>query len=200
MSTKSIQINVVFLWMLLFSMNIGHAQFSEGYIITLKGDTIQGRVKDRSDGFRTKLYAKIRFRPNGGITRKLSPRQIRGYYSEGSGLYESQWIETQRRFLRTDYFSITGVGQKRFLKVVVRGKLSLYHLEFPDFDNGNIDYLQLFRLEGENRFVRASQGILGLKKKLLSDYFKNYPELVERINSGSLKSAYEVALFFNATY
>jgi hypothetical protein len=200
MNFKGIYTKTLFVGMLLFFVHLGHTQFSEGYIITLQGDTIHGRVKDRSDGFRTKLYPKIRFRKPGGLTKKLSPRQIRGYYTEASGLYESQWFEKQQRFLRMDYFSVTGVGQKRFLKVVVRGKLSLYHLEFTDFDNSAVDYLQLFRLEGDNRYVRASQGVLGLKKKLLSDFFKDYPELVEKINSGSLKSAFQVAQFFNQNY
>jgi hypothetical protein len=200
MNMKHVCIKTIFGGILLLFIHVGHSQFSEGYIITLQGDTIHGRVKDRSSGLRTKLYPKIRFRSSKGLTRKYSPRQIRGYYSEANGLYESQWFEKQQRLLRMDYFGVTGVGQKRFLKVVVRGKLSLYHLEFPDFDNGTVDYIQLFRLEGDNRYVRASQGVLGLKKKLLSDYFKDYPELVEKINSGSLKSAIQVAQYFNQNY
>lgn len=186
--------------MTLLQINFAFTQFSDGYVVTLKGDTLHGQIKDRSASFRPKLYSKIRFRQRGKLTRKIGPRQIRGYYSAGSGLYESQWLETQRRMLRMDYFNVTGLGQKSFLKVVVRGKLSLYHLEFSDADNSTIDYLQLFMLEGENRFVRASQGIFGLKKKLLSSYFKDYPALVEMINEGSLKSALEVAVFFNANY
>lgn len=48
--------------------------------------------------------------------------------------------------------------------------------------------------------VRATQGIFGLKKKLLSNYFKECPELVEKINNKKMKSVEDVLTFYNTWY
>jgi hypothetical protein len=176
------------------------AQFSEGYIVTNNGDTLYGKIKDRTTGFNTRIYPKVRFRQPGKPQKRFRPRHIKAYYSEGSGLFESQWFDRQPRLLKNDYVNVTGMGQKHFMKVIVRGKLSLYHLEFRDADNAAVDYIEFFKMEGDHRFVRASQGLLGLKKKLLLEYFKDYPAVTEQIQSGALKTAVDVAIYFNSHY
>ena len=60
-----------------------HAQkkgYSQGYIINSEGETIDGWVKDRSDGTFLDLYKRIRFKAEGALlVRKFSPDEILGY-------------------------------------------------------------------------------------------------------------------------
>jgi hypothetical protein len=46
--------------------------------------------------------------------------------------------------------------------------------------------------------VRVTQGIFGLKKKLLSRYFADFPDLVVKIEKGELKSPIEIAEYYNS--
>jgi len=43
--------------------------------------------------------------------------------------------------------------------------------------------------------VRATQSILGLKKKLLSEYFDNCPALVEKINEPEIRTPEDVLMY-----
>jgi hypothetical protein len=47
-------------------------------------------------------------------------------------------------------------------------------------------------------FIRSTQGIFGLKKKTLSKYFDDCPELVRQIESKELKKVPEVVNFYNS--
>ena len=49
----------------------------------------------------------------------------------------------------------------------------------------------------EPSFVRVTQGILGLKKKRLTEYFRDCPELIYKIENGELKDPVEIANFYN---
>ncbi len=45
--------------------------------------------------------------------------------------------------------------------------------------------------------VRVTQGIFGLKKNLLVEYFNDCPALVKKIRSGEFKEPYYIAKFYN---
>jgi hypothetical protein len=100
--------------------------------------------------------------------------------------------------LKETYISNPKQGRKVFLKVISNNSaLHYYHLEQVDGDNGFVDYVPLFKKQNSNELVRVTQGILGLKKKRLSEYFSDCPELVEKINNGELKTPTEILNFYN---
>lgn len=175
---------------------LAQKSFVQGCIITNQNDTLRGMVKDRTLGFESKVYKKIRFRSDAPFASRHNAYHIKGYCKENT-CFESHWIDKRQRLLKTDFVSSAGSGKKVFLKVIVRGELTLYHWEFTDGDNLTTDYMELFKRTGDDYFVRASQGILGLKKKLLSDYLKDRPDIVEQINNGTLKTARDVAKAYN---
>ena len=189
MYVRIIQLLTVFLFITISLY--GQKDFENGYVVNLKNDTLYGKIKDRKHGSFPKIYKKIRFKEEGShFKKKYSPNQIMGYKA-GERVYESIGIERKSHLLRTLYL-ITSTRQKSFLRLVHKGNLSYYHWEYIDNEFNSLDYIPLFHKEGTTEMVRATQGILGLKKKVLSEYFSDCPELVEKIEKKEIKTPEDI--------
>lgn len=57
--------------------------------------------------------------------------------------------------------------------------------------------MELLKKGNDSVFIRADQGLPGLKRKVLTTYFKNCPELSVQIKSKTLKTVWEVVPFYN---
>jgi len=174
---------------------IAQKDYESGYIITNSNDTIAGFVKDRKSHPFGKLYKKIYFK-NSTKKRKYGPQQILGY-KQGNRKFESLWLEISGHLIEENYTSITNVGEKQFLKVDLKGFLTLYQMEITDSGTDYIDQIPLFKREGENFLIRVTQGVFGLKKKKLQIYFMDCPELMRKIVNQELKTPIEIAKFYN---
>lgn len=171
--------------------------YAPGYIILPEGDTIKGLVKDRSTGTFPELYKRIRFKSEESIFRnKYSPGQILGYAC-GDRIYESLPLWEETAFFRFRYYLYEG-NEKVFLRVISKsGSLTYYHWEYMDQDSNYLDYTPLFYRPGYHEMVRVTQGVLGLKRNRLMEYFQDCRELVEAINKKQLNEIYEVYDYYN---
>ena len=173
--------------------------FESGYIVTLQHDTIKGTIKDRNATGMENLYRKIRFYGPDGRRKKFGPDEIRAY-ARGSQVFVSMWYETYNQSMVQRYNSILGKGVQRFFRVVHSGYLSYYHLEYLDGEFDDIDFIPLFKRMDEPAMVRVTQGIFGLKKKRLAEFFYDCPELLEKIENKALRDPIEIAIFYNRWY
>ncbi|MCU0358079.1 MAG: hypothetical protein MUE95_10920 [Cyclobacteriaceae bacterium] len=166
--------------------------FLPGFVVLHNQDTLTGLVKDRKDYPFTRKYEKIRFKRGSLFVHKYSAEMIKAYrYSNLD--YESVWLDQKRERFREKFYSRTGEGKQLFLQRSIQSKyLSYYMLEYVDQDSGVIDEVPLFKRPGDDYFIRVSQGILGLKKKLLADYFSDCPVLAQRIQQGEFHAAGEI--------
>jgi hypothetical protein len=171
-------------------------EFHPGYIITSKNDTLYGLVKDRKDAPFAKIYKKVHFRDGSFFTKRFNPLEIAGYKA-GERLYESLWLNIKTDFLRTSYKNIPGTGEKTFMRVFLQDNLSYYELEYLDHESGIIEAVPLFKRRDEDHFIRVTQGLFGLRKNSLREYFDDCPQLIEKIESGELKIPLEIAVFYN---
>lgn len=188
---------VFVLFLLCFSQAVfAQGRYTEGYVITLKGDTLQGKIRDRRTGIFAGKFKRIRFKTSVFPPRRYRPGQIRSYVI-GSAVYESHWIMRDNRVFQERYLSMERYGKPVFLRLVVKGPLSLYYLEQLDQDSGRFDYVELFKKEGVPVFIRASQGLFGLKKNTLRQYFADRPDVISKIEDKSLRSALEIARYYN---
>ncbi|WP_420592710.1 hypothetical protein [Robiginitalea biformata] len=190
---------LVGLAIILISLTPLHGQkrgYLPGYVITLEGDTIRGQVRDRHPGPFTDLYSRIRFIPEGKRRRqKLAPGAILGYRA-GMREYVTVPLREESAFFRFRYVLDPG-AERVFLRVLRRdGPLTYYHREFIHDDNSYLDYFPLFHLQGKPSMVRVTQGILGLKRKRLMEYFRHCPELVRAIESKELNEPDSVYEFY----
>ncbi len=169
--------------------------YESGCIITNSNDTIVGLVKDRKSPPFGKLYKKIYFK-SAKNKRKYSPLQILGY-KQGDREFESLWLEVSGHLIEENYTSKTNIGKKQFLKVDLKGFLTLYQMEITDPDSDYIDQIPLFKRVDESYLQRVAQGLFGLKKKKLQIYFKDCPELLLKIENQELNTPIEIAKFYN---
>jgi hypothetical protein len=169
--------------------------FTPGFIILNNGDTVYGQVRDR-DLSRDVIFKKVRFRAEHHGVKRYSPYDIEGY-KIGDSEFDSRWFKEEAEFFKFYYFCRAGLGERVFLKVSKRGELTCYLREYIDPDSGYPVGYELFYREGEDYFERATQGMLGLKKKRLSEYFADCPSLVMRIKNGEIDSPLEVVDFYN---
>lgn len=170
--------------------------YEPGYIITMDGDTLQGQIKDRSPDPFVDLYSKIRFIPEGKRSRdKYGPWEIRGYGSGGRE-YESVRFREESSFFTLRYYT-DAQAPRTFLRVIRKdGPLTYYHKEFIYDDNFELDFFPLIHREGEEEMVRVTQGILGLKRERLMEYFQDCEALVAALSKKELKEAGEVYDFY----
>ena len=176
-----------------------HAQkkgYSRGYIINSEGDTVEGLVKDRSTGTFIDLYERIRFKPdNAVLRRKYSPDEILGY-GLNDQYFESVPLAEESAFFQFRYY-LDDRNDRVFLKVISwSGDLTYYHWEYMDDESNYVDYIPLFYRAGSDEMVRVTQGILGLKRNRLMEYFRDCPELVQAIEKKELREIDEVYNFY----
>lgn len=175
-----------------------HAQkkdYSQGYVITEEGDTFEGWVKDRSSGTFPKLYTRIHFKPDRGGKRKYGPDDILAYSANGQ-LFESVPVVEASEFFRF-YYPVNDGNKRVFLKVLAReADLTYFHWEYIDGESSYIDYIPLFYRDGFDEMVRVTQGILGLKRNKLADYFSDCPDLASYILAKQLNESFEVFDFY----
>lgn len=184
---------LTFMFMSLFAQK---KDYYTGYIVTLDGDTLEGWIKDRSSGSFTELHPRIRFKSGNSLFRKkFGPDQILGYSCKNQ-VYESRPLYEESSFFSFRYY-LNNSYKPVFLRVMARDEpLTYYHWEYVDDDSGYLDYIPLFHLDGSDQMVRVTQGILGLKRKRLIEYFRDCYKLGIAIYNKELNGIEEVYDFY----
>lgn len=170
--------------------------YSRGYIITPEGKTVEGWVKDRSAGTFLNLYARIRFKAEDALFRKkYGADEILGY-GVNDQFYESMPLREESAFFRFRYY-LDPNYDRVFLKVISwEQDLTYYHWEYVDDESNYLDYIPLFYLDGSDEMVRVTQGILGLKRNRLMEYFWDCPDLVLAIERKDVNEIDEVYNYY----
>ena len=204
MSRNGLIVHLVAPCLLLGSMLLPFAAVSQkhyrpGHVVLVSGDTLTGLVMDRKETFvGTDLLQKIRFKPEeGGRRRKYRPRKLASYQVEGV-TYESFCVRPQGISLLDAYYEVVpNDGEWIFLRVVNRGRLTHYQWEWIDEDDAGVESADYFRKADELLLVRATQGIFGLKRKNLVKYFRDCPNLQQKLEQELFKYPAEVTGYYN---
>ena len=167
-----------------------------GYIITERGDTVEGWISDRATGSFSDFHGKLRFKREGKLFKnKYAPDDILGYGYLGVHFVSLPLVESSRLF-KTSYLLRNG-ADRIFLRVVERNEcLNHYEIEFIQDDSFIILSYPVFHKPGSREMVRITQGVLGLKKKRLSEYFSDCNSLLQAIDSQQITTLQEVYDFY----
>ena len=165
------------------------------------GDTIYGKVEhlDRRGGS-TDFYKKIRVTNAKGKRKKFKRGDVESFQVDGVR-YEGFWLSQSSDIFdlfSPKYFMDRENGERYFLRIISLGRLSHYQLEWWEQDDAGINRMDLLIKEGDEHFIRATQGIFGLKRKALTKYFRDCPELAEQIEQKNLSKVEEIMDFYNA--
>ena len=170
------------------------------YIMLNFGDTLYGTVKHVNQrGVSPKFYKKIRLTNSNGKRKKYKRNDVSAFRVNNIS-YEAYWLSQSSRkivFLNPIYDIDAYNGERHFLRVVSKGELSHYQLEWWDHEGAGLSWIDLLKKEEDQYFIRATQGIFGLKKKALANYFFNCPDLTEQIQQKRIKDVWQVVKFYN---
>ncbi len=199
MQGKGYLIFSLFLCFMTFStIVLGQEQYKKGYVVTNDNDTLWGFVKDRKPSPFGEIYEKIRFSDNerGKRKKRFAPNQIMAYMVDNK-VYHSIWFNVSKDFFKDIVVSAPGSGKRVFLRVEETGYLTHYVDEFQEQGEELVQEINYFKKENNPKLIRATQGLLGLKRKRLIEFFSDCPPLVDKIRKKEFKYAFEVARFYN---
>lgn len=184
--------------LILFHFLPGYAQkgYLSGYVISNKGDTLYGTVKDRKSTPMPRLYAKIKFKNHRGKKRTLGPNDIAAY-KRGGSIFQSVPFGEVEKFIRTTRVSY---GEKHFLRIRVSGYLTLYEHEFIEYECGpNFDSNFYLKKTNEIHFTRIP--IIGFRKRMKT-YFSDSYMILKKIENKNYryKNLVELARDYNRWY
>jgi hypothetical protein len=198
---KTAVASIVFFMLLAPAFLYGQSKNMSDYIVLTAGDTIYGTVDSLDDrGTNPKFYKKIRLTDKNGKRKKYKTKIITAFRSSNQ-IYKAFWLDNSSDeiiFINPVYTIDFENGEREFLKVITHGELSHYRLEWREQGESLLMTMELLKKANDSFFIRADQGLLSLKRKTLSKYFKDCPELSEQITSKSIKGVSEVVAFYNA--
>jgi hypothetical protein len=172
------------------------------YLVLNSGDTLYGEVKHIDErGVHREFYKKIRLTTIAGKKKKYKREDIVSFRSANSH-YESFWLHqtSQKIMLVNSRYDIDiKHGEQYFLRVMSKGKLSHYALEWFEQGDAALWSMSLLKKETDTFFMRADQGLISLKRKVLFSYFSDCPALQEKIKQKQVNSVHEVLDFYNET-
>jgi hypothetical protein len=173
--------------------------FQPGFLVLATGDTLKGDVMDRRETFTgIEILGKIRLKTPKGKVKRYS-RSVLNAYRSGEYVYKKFRIEPVRQvqFLTNYYQVVPFGGEVAFLREVKVGTLSMYEYEWTDDMGSEVERFPLFIKKNENLMVRATQGIFGLKRKILIDYFSDCPDLAIALADGRFSLPQEIVMYYN---
>lgn len=169
--------------------------YTKGSVTLKNGTILHGEVANIKHGFRDKLLNCVKIKSSGkSFAKKYHPRKISGY-SMGDRQFVS-WRVKRNNALFKEMYSIHTGNEYKIFELQMEGHLSIYLEYFIDEDL-HIRTVPFFLKKNELLMVRATQGLFGLKKNLLLDYFVDCAPLIQLIKEKKVTTPEEVAIFYN---
>ena len=169
--------------------------YAEGSVTLKNGKVIAGDVANVKHGFRDQFLESVRVKPGGkGPAKKYKPHKISGY-TMGERQFVS-WRVKRNNALFKEMYAIDAGRNYKIFEIQLAGQLSIYLDYFVD-DDLQIHTAPFFLKENDFVMVRATQGMFGLKRQLLSAYFQDCPPLVKLIQEKRINTVEEVARYYN---
>jgi hypothetical protein len=187
----------------LLSITESHGQndFVQGYVVNVFGDTLRGAVKDRKvSGSGTARLKKILFVDQEGKKQKFEHTEISAYQI-GDDHYRGFYLANLRSNISgTTHYSIDPFnGAYSFLRLIINDRISLYKYEWHEQGENEPMGFSLIQRGREEMFVRADQGLLGLKTKQLHKYFDECPIVQDKLTKKEFKDPVELVTFYNSS-
>jgi hypothetical protein len=197
--------NIVFKSVLIISLYISIGSFAQtydalDYLVLKTGDTIYGNIEYKKDsGVNYKYLNKIRLTNALGKQKRYKRDQVVAFRTNNL-IYEGFWLnqESERLVLLNPRYNMDNENSDYyFLKVMSKGNLSYYQLEWWEQGESLLMSMDLIKKEKDQFFIRATQGLFGLKRKVLSSYFNGCPGLVLKIQQKQLNQVFQVVDYYN---
>lgn len=165
--------------LLVISVYGQQSEFSAGYVVTTKGDSLTGIVKDRKYGFQDELLNKLIVKKDNGKVKRIKKKHVAAY-EWGGERFERRTISTEIPLVKID------VSSEEFLVKVVDGSVELYKQYYNDFDNQVIDYIYFIKDRSVNGYKRLP--VVGYKS-IIRKYFLGKDQITRKLDNGRYRYA-----------
>ncbi|QLG45892.1 hypothetical protein [Costertonia aggregata] len=171
-------------------------------IVLITGDTLFGKVDYFKEGYAlSEFYRKIRLTDTNGRKKRFKRKKVLSYSVNGYN-YESHTLDLETKLFKNgrlfdSRYYIDQNGDQHFLKVISKGKLSHYELEWIDNDNNDLESTDLIKKSEDNFFIPAENARSQVLKKVVSDYLSDCPEIQKKITEKDFKYVFQVVDFYN---
>lgn len=191
---------IVFIILFSQAALFGQNHDTSDYLVIKTGDTLHGALKYMNEsGATPRLYKKFRLTDSSGKKKKIKTEDISSFRVNGI-YYEGFWLSqsSEKIQLVNPKYSIDSKnGEKHFLRVVSKGALSHYELEWWEQGDAMRNSMDLLKKENDMFFMRATQGVFGLKKRILKSYFSDCPALAGKIDNKEIKDVRGIVNFYD---
>ncbi len=183
------------------SISIAQNSKTMDFLVWNSGDSLFGAVEHINlKGVSSRFYKKIRLTDTRRKPKRFNRKDVIAFQVNGE-IYESFWIYQSSEkisLINPKYVIGAQIGEQYFLKLISKGKLSHYQMEWWEQGESSLMQMDLLRKENDHFFIRATQGIFGLKTKVLINYFTNCPELQKQIEKRQFKEVGPIVDFYNS--
>lgn len=172
----------LFLFVILFGSSYGTAQddFQEGHIVTNSNDTLYGKTRDSdTKGFDLGRYEKIRFKEK-SRKKRFASSDIQSY-----------------KIGDTQYNGFFSGSKKICYRVGSEGYLNHYIMEIQKQGESLVQDIDFVQKGKSTRFIRASQGVFGIKKKRLAHLLNDCPGLSQKFLNREFRYVFQIVDFYN---
>nr|WP_298997095.1 hypothetical protein [uncultured Allomuricauda sp.] len=199
---KNPKISIVAVLLFWNTLSFAQNRSPSEYLVLNTGDTIFGKVQYFKEGkVISNFYKKVRIIDAEGKRKKYGRKKVSSFKVDGSS-YESFWLSQHsytapRLSLGNSRYDIdVKKGERHFLKVLSKGEVSHYELEWIDYDNNDLRSMDLLKKEGDSFFIRADKGLFGLRRNVLINYFSNCPLIKEAIKEKKIRTVGQVVGYY----
>jgi hypothetical protein len=193
----------ILLYLLISTTTYGQLNQSSDFLVLTSRDTLFGAFEHiNTEAISPRFYKKIRYTAPDGKRHRIKRKNVMAFRANGE-YYERFFLIQSTQFpdkivLVNPRYDINSVnGTPYFLKLVEKGRLSHYLLEWWDQEDSTPMSMDLLKKEQDSFFIRATQGVFGLKRKVLSEYFATCPELNDLIQQKQLNDVSGIVDFYN---
>jgi len=171
-------------------------------IVLITGDTLYGKVDYFDEGFAySEFDSKIRLIDTMGRKRRFKRKKILSYRIDRHD-YESFYLSEETRLFKngrlfSSKYYIGENGNQHFLKVIAKGKLSHYKLEWIDYDNNLLESSDLIKKSQDKFFIHANNTRGRIAIKTVSAYLSNCKKAQEKIIEKDIKYVSQFVVFYN---
>lgn len=192
---------IAFLFTFIQSISLAQRAREIDYIVLVSGDTLIGEVVHlNKKGFSPRYLKKIRYTDSNRKNYKINRKDISTFKIDDV-IYDSFWLSRSSRKFTLDnpiYTINYKTGKHYFLRLMKSRDLSHYQLEWWEQGESTPMSMDLLKKENDQFLIRATQGIFGLKRNTLTQYFSECVELSSGIKQRKFNTLDEIIDIYNA--
>jgi hypothetical protein len=146
-----------FILAILYSLTGAGQNFTKGYVITEKGDSLAGEIKINPKK-EYEVYNKLTFRDPNGAQKNYKPEKVRRY-----------------GFEKRQFFSMDADGERKFFESLASGKINFYKTVTETTRMNETSF------EPEYYLARPDNKLVSVKeskfRKQIADWMKDQPDI-----------------------